>query len=47
MLNSVSKKSMIDNKARFRYLDDYSIRLIKASIGCAAVEAGTQFTIFA
>jgi hypothetical protein len=36
----------VDNKANFHYPDDYSYRLIQASICGAAAEAATKFTIF-
>jgi hypothetical protein len=37
----------VDNKANFRYPEDYSFRLMEASICCATAKAGTQLTIFA
>jgi hypothetical protein len=36
----------VDNKASFGYPNNYGFRLMQASIYWAAVEAGTQFTIF-
>jgi hypothetical protein len=41
------QKINVDNKANFRYPNDYSFRLMEASICWPAVEAGTQLAIFA
>jgi hypothetical protein len=40
------QKINVDNKAPYRYYDNYWFRLMEAAICCAAAEADTQFTIF-
>jgi hypothetical protein len=42
-----SAKNQFDNKAKFRYLNNHSFRLIKALVCHAEAEAGTPLAIFA
>ena len=45
-ISTLKQKNNIDKKAKFRYVGDYSLRLMEASICCPAAEPGSQFTIF-
>ena len=46
-ISTPKQKINVDNKANFRYPDDYSFRLMEASICWTAAETGTQLAIFA